>query len=374
MRLVSPILKRCVYPALAWTGYLRWRGGVGPAIVTYHGVLPKTYVINDRNADWNMVRAESLRQQLKLLKSHYHVVTPEQFRGWCEKGDELPRDSVLITCDDGMQNAFTEMMPILMELDLSAIFFVTEKALSASGSMLWYEELYLMLLSAAERITLNLPVLGIDERAAGRMEKRDLWWKLIYKLSQYEPAERSRLMEAVSWQIKVSPAWKARYYDDPVCYNRFFTLDIEQTRALAAAGMCIGAHSLSHPMLSQAPDDLAWQEITASKHRVEAAIQTEVWAMAYPFGDEQSVGAREMMMVERAGYTCAFVNFGGGFGAPRNPFAMQRVHVTGEMSLAEFEAHVTGLHRSLRQRFLHETPTLTMAALAAARLHEYRHA
>jgi hypothetical protein len=35
----------------------------------------------------------------------------------------------------------------------------------------------------------------------------------------------------------------------------------------------------------------------------------------------------------------------------RNPlFALPRVHVTGSMRLAEFEAHVSGFHRSFRQR------------------------
>jgi hypothetical protein len=34
------------------------------------------------------------------------------------------------------------------------------------------------------------------------------------------------------------------------------------------------------------------------------------------------------------------------------PFALPRVHVSSEMNIAEFEAHVSGLYRSLRQRFL----------------------
>lgn len=375
MRVASPILKRFIYPVLAKTGLLRRRArAAAPAIVTYHGVLPGDYVVQDRNADWNMVRAEALLQQLKLLKAHFNVITPEQFRVWHERGEELPPNSVLITCDDGMQSALTEMMPILIDMNLSGLFFVTEQALSDKCSMLWHEELHLMLLAAPERIALHLPSLGIDDYAVGRMEKRDLWWKLIFKLSRYEPSQRSQLMEAVGWQVRVKPTWKLEYFDDPVRQGRFFTLNLKQTQALAAAGMSIGGHSSSHPMLSQAPYDLAWHEIAASKQRIEQAIHTDVWAMAYPFGDVASMGPREMSMVEQAGYSCAFVNFGGGFGAPHNPFAMQRVHITGEMSLSEFEAHVTGLHRWLREKFLREAATPTEADVTAAALHEYRHA
>jgi peptidoglycan/xylan/chitin deacetylase (PgdA/CDA1 family) len=373
MRFASSILKHLVYPTLARTGQLRRRTG-GPAIVTYHGVLPKGYVVRDRNADWNMVRAESLRQQLKLLTTYYHVITPAEFRAWCESESDIPPNSVLITCDDGMQSAITEMMPILREMNLSGLFFVTEQALSKQSSMLWHEELHLMLLAAPERVTLQLPALGIDDHAAGRLEKRDLWWKLIYKLSQYDRIQRSQLMDAVGWQIRVDPQWKSEYYDDPARQSRFLTLNLGQTRALADSGMCIGGHSVSHPMLSQAPYEMAWHEIVSSKRRLEAAIGQRVWAMAYPFGDVGSAGPREMRMAEQAGYSCAFVNFGGGFKSPYTQFAVQRVHITSKMSLSEFEAHVTGLHRSLKQTYQRNAFTPGTADESAARRHEYRHA
>ena len=75
-------------------------------------------------------------------------------------------------------------------------------------------------------------------------------------------------------------------------------------------------------------------------------------ALAYPFGDPASVTGREQEMAERAGFSCAFLNVGGGFGAPMPRYALPRVHVTGEMNLGEFEAHVSGFYRSLRERFL----------------------
>ncbi len=46
------------------------------------------------------------------------------------------------------------------------------------------------------------------------------------------------------------------------------------------------------------------------------------------------------------------MNTGGGFGAEINRFAWARVHVTADMSLFEFEAHISGFYRSLRKRLL----------------------
>ena len=51
------------------------------------------------------------------------------------------------------------------------------------------------------------------------------------------------------------------------------------------------------------------------------------------------------------------MNAGGGFGAKVmgtkiNQFALPRVHVPADMSLFEFEAHISGFYRSPRKRLL----------------------
>ena len=116
--------------------------------------------------------------------------------------------------------------------------------------------------------------------------------------------------------------------------------------------MGVGAHTLTHPVLSQVSDEAAWKEISESRCKLEQVIGKPVWALAYPFGDLASVTKREQEMAERAGFRCAFLNVNGGLGAPMPRFALPRVHISGAMNLGEFEAHVSGLYRSLRHRFL----------------------
>ena len=116
---VSPILKRVVYPWLANSGYLRRRADGGSfCVITYHGVLPEGYQVSDPQQDGSLVTAENFRSQLQLLKECYHVVTPEQVREWIVEGKDLPELAVLLTCDDGLRNALTDMTPILREQDL----------------------------------------------------------------------------------------------------------------------------------------------------------------------------------------------------------------------------------------------------------------
>jgi len=360
MRLVSPLLKHVVYPGLARTGYLGRRGGAGPAIVTYHGVLPRGYRVRDADLDGSLVSAESFRAQLQLLKERYHVITPLQFLQWCESGEELPARSVLLTCDDGLRNTLTEMVPILQDLRLACLFFVTGASLSNVSGMLWHEELRLMLLCGGEGFTIQLAGIGPEVRVASSEENRTLWWRLVKSLSRLDINARRRLLGEIRDQLSLPENWNTRYLQDQAGSSRFLVLNREELEQLVAAGMSVGAHSLSHPVLSLLSSEAAWEEVAESRHGLEQALGSKVWAFAYPFGDAFSVTQREVELVERAGFACAFLNVGGGFGAKTARFALPRVHVTREMSPAEFEAHASGFYGSLRRRFLGEAGSATV--------------
>src|SRR5262250_1829282 len=102
MRFISPFLKRALYPGMSNLGMFRKSALPGSCcVVTYHGVLPAGYESRDTALDGSLVSAANLCAQLRLLKSHYHVLHPDEFRAYLRKEQELPSRSVLITCDDG---------------------------------------------------------------------------------------------------------------------------------------------------------------------------------------------------------------------------------------------------------------------------------
>jgi peptidoglycan/xylan/chitin deacetylase (PgdA/CDA1 family) len=361
MRLVSPLLKHVIYPGLSKVGYLRRAAGTGPAVLTYHGVLPAGYRIVDSGLDGSLVSADSCRRQLRFLKDQYNVISPKEFLLWCEAGHALPPRSVLLTCDDGLRNSLSDMLPILQEFELECLFFVTGASLSGAPTMLWYEELYLMFLAAPGSFTLEL--LGLGLRAGkSPQERRSLWWDLVRKLSQYDLNCRKALLGSIRMQLRLSERWDAKYHEDPVLSRRFSVLNQSEVHQLAGAGMCIGAHTLSHPMLSQSSPDVAWREISGSKQTLEQALGQKIWALAYPFGDSSSVTSREVQMAKRAGFKSAFLNLGGGFGTETPKFALPRVHITAEMSLVEFEAHISGFYRSLRELFKPAGPSAAVGS------------
>jgi peptidoglycan/xylan/chitin deacetylase (PgdA/CDA1 family) len=348
MRIVSPILKNVVYPSIAKAGLFHRFRDEGLAVVTYHGVTPSGYEPIDSALDGNLVSADFLRRHLRLLKAHFNVVAPEDALAWIEKRGDLPPRAVLLTCDDGLLNCLTEMLPVLNEAGLRCLFFATGASAGMTRRMLWYEDLFLTFLQAQTgKFGICAEGITIEGEFGSPNERRALWWIAVKKLSNIEPEAREAFVFTAREKFGLKPA--REILQSPEQLRRFGLMTVDELRDLAAAGMTIGAHTHSHPMLSQAPSALAYAEIAGSRSSLESALGSRVWAFAYPFGDSQSVTPEVLAMPREAGFTAAFLNFGGGLGVPLPRYALPRLHVTSGMRTSEFEAHISGFYAWLQR-------------------------
>jgi peptidoglycan/xylan/chitin deacetylase (PgdA/CDA1 family) len=345
MRLVSPLLKHAVYPALHHTGCLDRITPIGGcSVVNYHGVVPADHSTDDTFLDANLVRPDVFRQQLQFLKSHYHIVHPDDFRAWIEKGIEqnkpLPPRALLVTCDDGLLNALTDMLPLLHREGVSCLFLVTGASCSNEPGMLWYEELYhLMRTRPLTNPDLQLPEEEGTESPSLSFQAR--WWSAVRQASRLDALTRADWMSKVRNHCGQTQA--------PRSERRWRLLNISELKQLADAGMSIGAHTVSHPILSLCSEQDARREMQESKINLERALGRPVWAFAYPFGNPSTMGERELRLAREAGFACAFLNVEHWGSGPANRFALPRTHVTSDTTLPEFAAHLSGLHSRLQR-------------------------
>ena len=356
MHFLSGVLRRAVYPRLAKAGFFRfWRktlmnGGV--SVITYHGLLPAGYQAEDSPLDGPMVHAAVFRQHLHLLKRRYNVLSPEEFFSCLRSDRGYPSDSILLTCDDGLLNHLTEMMPILREEGLSCLFFVTTEALSNRAMLLWYQELFLLLKWAEDKQKYPLDRAKTLKSIHGEMGKTcaQMWWPLVKELSSFDPKRRRAFITHLQQEVGLGEDWKRPILEDPVLRRRFVSLSAEDLESLGRGGMKIGSHTCTHPILTRLTDQWVWKELERSRKNLEQVSGERVWALAYPFGDPASVGSREGFFAQSAGYQCAFINYGGLTSKRKTlPFCMPRVHVNGGMTPAELEAHASGFHGWLQK-------------------------
>jgi peptidoglycan/xylan/chitin deacetylase (PgdA/CDA1 family) len=101
---------------------------------------------------------------------------------------------------------------------------------------------------------------------------------------------------------------------------------LEQVRAMAAAGIDIGAHSDTHPNLADVvdPEELR-REIVLARDHLERLIRQPVRHFAFPFGQREHLSRQAMAMAREAGYDAVCSAYGGYNFPGSDGFHLQRI-------------------------------------------------
>jgi peptidoglycan/xylan/chitin deacetylase (PgdA/CDA1 family) len=189
-------------------------------ILTWHS-------IGGAGDEFTVSEAAFAAQLDALREAGFHTVT---FHEWLEhedRGAPLPDKPILLTFDDGYQDAFTAALPALRARRMRGTFFLVSR---------W---------------------IGLDEG---------------HRFSQGGPGPQRRYL-----------VWP-------------------EARALAAAGMDIGSHGVTHGRLPELTDQQILEELTGSRRELETALGTPVEAFAYPYNASRR---RLRALVQKAGYRAA---------------------------------------------------------------------
>ena len=123
---------------------------------------------------------------------------------------------------------------------------------------------------------------------------------------------------------------------------------VEQIRALAAAGVEIGAHSRTHADLGTLTDEQAlYEEIVGSKRDLEAMLDRPVRYFAFPFGMPENMSCAAFRIAFQAGLWGVCSAYGGYNLPGDDPFHVQRIH--GDPEWARFRNWLTFDPRKLHQ-------------------------
>ncbi|HYM35279.1 MAG TPA: polysaccharide deacetylase family protein, partial [Steroidobacteraceae bacterium] len=100
----------------------------------------------------------------------------------------------------------------------------------------------------------------------------------------------------------------------------------EQVRRLHRAGIDIGAHTMTHPILTCVDASSARREIVDSKSRLEAIIGAPVTTFAYPNGKpSQDYDATHVAIVRESGFDLALSTAWGAVTAHSDRYQIPRI-------------------------------------------------
>lgn len=181
----------------------------------------------------------------------------------------LPDRAACITFDDGYADNHHVAMPILQRHGLTATFFIATGFLD--GGRMWNDTI-IETVRACQAAVLDVSALGLASHALNTVAAKQAAIAALISQIKYRPvADRISLTEDI-----------ARLANVQLPQNLMMTST--EVKAMRQAGMQIGAHTVSHPILAKLTDAQAKAEIGDSKRFLEGLLGERVSLFAYPNG------------------------------------------------------------------------------------------
>lgn len=236
-------------------------------------------------------------RQCEHVRNNYHPLPLTKAAQLLANEGELPRNSLVITVDDGHRDFYTVAYPILRKYDLTATAYLTTDYVDGK-CWLWFDQVdYIFAHTACT--SLRLDVLGGREWSFKTKAERDQSCEDV-KLTAItlHNTTRIELLTVLPKLLRVDvPALPPEPWE---------ALRWPEIREMAAAGFEFGGHTLTHPILSHLESDANLrEEIQGSKRRIEQELQTEVLHFCYPNGSDEDISESAVAEVRAAGFRTA---------------------------------------------------------------------
>ncbi len=252
---------------------LRWRGVV---VICHHRIGSPADTLGDPALF--SATPDELDRQVRALRRHADLIAPEDLEDAARAGKGR---CALITFDDGYRDLHDVALPVLAANGARAAMFVASSFVDRPRMPVW-DELHWM------------------AREAGREGEARGW---IEQAKRRDPRGMQRLLDAVAAETGTgrAPAGLAA--------EEWCTWD--QVRALRDAGMAIGGHTDTHPVLAYCPRAEQEREIRRGLDRLEAELGARPTLFAYPVGGRDAFDATTRSAVRDAGLRVAYSFYGG---------------------------------------------------------------
>ncbi|MGL6194523.1 MAG: polysaccharide deacetylase family protein [Thermoguttaceae bacterium] len=274
-------------------------------VLCYHSIVSENSPLNQRT---NIaVTTTIFEQQLALLKKEWFPISLADLKEALLNGKTLPNHSVLITFDDGFRNNLTLAAPLLKKYEIPAVVFLTT-GLIGTDQLLWTQEV-------AER----------QRRSHAQIIPTS-------ELKRLPNSERLAYLENLRQNstLEISEDWQRELYT---------FLNWDEVRQIRNFGVDIGAHTVSHPILTSLSQEELHQELIKSKQKIESEIDAECFTIAYPNGGQDDINDTVLNECKNCGFQLGF-NLYNCRNLPQseiNPLSINRICVTRDLEMLKLE-------------------------------------
>lgn len=242
------------------------------------------------------VSPENFEAQLIYLKQNHVFLTVDQFYQILNSGKVFPKNSLLITFDDGYADNYYNALPILEKLKLQALFFIATKNLS-SPELFWWDELDLFFQKIHQR--------KIDvQELIKKHQLKDVNQLYEFYLINCKIASSLSIRESYMDEIRSMVS-----LDDELKENYKFMNSDELVKMAQSDYAVIGGHTINHLSLGHLSDADQKNEIEGSVKWLESLLNRKIEHFAYPYGEKHNYNKTTIELCKQLHLKSAAANY-----------------------------------------------------------------
>jgi peptidoglycan/xylan/chitin deacetylase (PgdA/CDA1 family) len=308
------------------------------------------------------VTPQQFAEHLEVIKKYGNPMPLKRLVKLLSEG-KRPNKAVVITFDDGYADNLLEAKPILEKYDIPATVYVTTGHIEYNQEF-WWDELDRLLLQSGPTLpnALNIKVgkkdyqweFGPLSSYSHEDYQRYLNWNVLntdFPTSRHKNfCSLHKFIKTLSVQERNNVIEQLRTFigTEPTARSTHRTLTEKEVIELDKGGLIeVGAHTVTHSVLSVIPVEEQRYEIQESKKRLEEILGRTVDSFAYPFGGRADYTSDTVKIAKEAGFTSSCSNFFGIVRRDTSLFELPRMMV-GDSHLAPNPWDGNTLARMLR--------------------------
>ena len=271
---------------------------------------------------YSQLHEKAFAAQMRHLAANYRVVPLNQLYRELEEGCQVS-PTVAVTFDDGYRDLYTFALPVLQRYSIPATVYLIGHCMD-TGEAPWYDRVFVQMESAPLQFEVALHSPRVF-RLPLREDRLAAAWEIVSFLKTIPDASRRAWCTELQRRLPANEAVLAKRM-----------LDWEQVREMSRHGIRFGAHTMTHPAVSQLHPSQMPEELLHSKRLLERGLDGPVDDFAYPFGKLEDFSSVAQEFLARNGYRSAVTTVDGYNSRGANPFELRRVQIGGGRSLAGF--------------------------------------
>ena len=274
-------------------------------IIMYHYVRP---IKNSTFPEIRGLELDGFKRQINFLENEYSFLNASQILNSIYDDLHLPKNSLLLTFDDGFKDHFKYVFPLLKEKKIQGLFFPSGKPIEDS-TVLDVHKIHFVLSQSknVKNLLKDLNDLIVENKDAYGLESLDSYKSELKTNERFDNPDvifvKKLLQVGLPKQIRekfTEYLFEKYVTKDEQLFSKELYMSLDEIKEMQENGMYFGSHAFLHEWLESLNEsdlDVELSKSTGFFSKINNDKNT--WIMAYPYGNYNSTVIEKL---KKAGY------------------------------------------------------------------------